>query len=425
MKNTKKIFALSMGVLLLTTACSSGTGSTDDTSEGSTDTTSSDEQVKLTYALWDAKQAPIYEELIKQFEAENPNVTVEMQITSWKDYWTKLETSINGGNTPDIFWLNIPRSKEYIVNDIILPLDDLGLDLSKYPATHVDAYTYEGQIFGIPKDYDTIAMIYNKTLFEENGVPLPTDDWTWEDVRSAAEAISDPEAGVYGIVAPPEWQGGYYETIIQNGSYPFTEDGMSQFNDPAVVEAMEYWYSFAADGLSPSGADLSVTGGAEYVNSGRAGMFPDGSWSMTTFFEQSEYGKENLDVALLPSGTQNGTTSNSIAHVVGSSCEHPDVAKALVAFLSSKESNDFVGESGVTIPAYEGSDAKIAEAYPDKNIAAFLDSVDFAVHLPNFENFSEAQAVEVEYLTKAWNGEMTIKEACALIEEKSNEILAK
>lgn len=416
MKKTLTSLILSLGALSLITSC---------TSTPADNAGGSDEQITLSYALWDAKQAPEYEKLIKDFEAENPNVTVELQLTSWKDYWTKLETSISGGNPPDIFWLNIPRSKDYIKNDIILPLDDLDVELNMLPATHVEAYTYDGKLYGIPKDYDSIAMIYNKTLFEENNVPMPTDDWTWDDVKSAAKAINDPENGIYGMIAPPEWQGGYYETIIQNGSYPFDENGHSQFNDPKVVEAMEYWYSFSKEGLSPSGADLSVTTGAEYMNSGRAGMFPDGSWGMSTFFADSEYGKEHLDVAVLPKGTQNGTTSNSLAHVVSSKSEHPQVAKDLVEFLSSKSSYDHIGETGVTIPAYKGSDLKITSFYPDKNVEAFLTSVEFAKHLPNIDNFSEAQAVEVKYLTKAWAGEISIAEACRLIEEESNEILKK
>ncbi len=422
MKRQHKALALSMGILMLATSCSSPSTDGGTTTEGGT---SSDEQITLTYALWDARQQPVYEAIIKEFEATHPNVTVEMQLTGWADYWTKLETSVSGGNTPDIFWLNEPRVRDYITNDIILPLDELNVEFDKLPQTHLDAYTYEGALYGIPKDYDSIVMVYNKTMFEEKGVPLPTDDWTWEDCRKAAEALNDPANGVYGMIAPPTWQGGYYETIIQNGSYPFTEDNMSNFNDPKVVEAMEYWYSYAADGLSPSGADLSVTRIEEYMTSGRAAMSPDGSWALSTYFVDSEYGKENLDVAILPKGTQNGTTSHALAHVVSSSCENPDVAKELVEFLSSKEAYDAVGKSGTTIPAYAGSDQLIAEQYPDKNIAAFLDSVDFAVHLPNFANFSEAQAVEVEYLTKAWAGEISIAEACQLIEEKSNEVLAK
>ncbi len=395
----------------------------DTTAQDATEAQKSSDKVTITYALWDTGQLPVMQTLADEFEKENPNIHIEIQTTAWKDYWTKLETTVTAGNGPDVFWLNIPRATDYIKNDIIIPLDDLGIDKSKFPETHIEAYTRDGKLYGIPRDFDTVGLYYNKTLFEEAGVPLPTDQWTWDDMKDAAAKLTNKEKGVYGIIASADWQGGYYEAIYQNGSSPFTADGKSNFSDPAVIEALNYWYSFVKDGSSPNAADLANTPAKDMLLSGKVAMIADGSWNATIYFND-DYGKANLDVAMLPKGKVNGTTSNSLGNVIYSKSKHIDEAKKWVTFLSSERANQEVAAAGIVIPSYSGTQDEWINAFPDKNLKAFVDSVKFATHLPNIPNFSAAQNFEYEYLVPVWNGEGTVEDACKIITEKQNEVLS-
>ncbi|EMG27797.1 ABC transporter substrate-binding protein [Listeria fleischmannii] len=153
---------------------------------GSGDANNSDEKV-ITYALWDKEQASVYQQLAKDFEKENKGIKVKFEITPFAQYFTKLETAITGKNAPDVFWVNIPRAPDYINNGVLMPLDDVKFDKDKIPEQYLKAYTSDGKLYGVPKDFDTNALFYNKTMFDEAGVSYPDDTWTWKTWQDAAK----------------------------------------------------------------------------------------------------------------------------------------------------------------------------------------------------------------------------------------------
>ena len=129
---TVAAIAASAAALLALSACSSGAG------------TGSSEDVTISYGIWDQNQQPAMEEIADAFTAEHPNVTVEIQLTPYKEYFTKLQTSVSGGAAPDVFWMNGPNFQLYASNGVLAPLDDQGIEASDYPQGLVDLYTYDG-----------------------------------------------------------------------------------------------------------------------------------------------------------------------------------------------------------------------------------------------------------------------------------------
>lgn len=434
MKKKERILVfLLVLVMVIFSACSNGgtgdvgsSATPDSESKGSdteTEPSVTGEEVVLTYACWDKSQLPVYEELFRKFEEENPGIKVESQLTPWKEYWTKLETSITGSNAPDIFWLNIPRSTDYIINDVILPLDDLSVEFDKFPKAHIKAYTHDGVLYGMPKDFDTMGLWYNREMFDKAGIDYPTDDWTWEDLESTAEKLTDAENDVYGIVAPLTWQGGYYETIYQAGGWTFSEDGKkSGFDDPNTIKGVQFWADLTLNGISPPVEVIANSSAQALFESEKAAMFIEGSYLAPVLFQESDI-KDKIDVARPPKGETWACTSNALAHVISSDTKHPAEAKKLIEYLSTKEANVHVAESGVVIPSYEGSQDAWVKAFPDKNAQIFIDMVEYAVPLPNALNSSAAIEIEGDILARAWNGEITVEEACKEIAQKANEIL--
>nr|MDP9460638.1 extracellular solute-binding protein [Actinomycetota bacterium] len=119
----KSVVAAVVGVALTATACGGGGGGG---GEGGG-------SARLAYALWNPDQAPIMEDLAKEFQKEHPEIEVSVQVTPFDQYFTKLQTAIGGGSGPDVFWLNAPNMALYASNDAVLPLaerikeDDLDL----------------------------------------------------------------------------------------------------------------------------------------------------------------------------------------------------------------------------------------------------------------------------------------------------------
>ena len=146
--------AASAAAVLAFSACSSSAGGE----------SSSGGDVTLSYAIWDENQKPAMEDIAAAFEKENPNVTIDIQVTPYKEYFTKLQTAATGGSAADVFWMNGPNFQLYASNGQLAPLDDAGVDAADYPQGLIDLYTFDGKLYGAPKDFDTVALWYNLSL---------------------------------------------------------------------------------------------------------------------------------------------------------------------------------------------------------------------------------------------------------------------
>ena len=161
---------------------------------------------ELKVAIWDNNQLAGIQEIADEWTAES-GVKVQIDVVDWDNYWTLLEAGASDqSGMPDVFWMHSNVAQMYMENDILLNLDDYiaaddNIDLANYYEGVTDLFTRDdnGSVYALPKDHDTIALLYNKAIFDEYGVDYPTDDWTWEDVRDAAKAITEASEGkVYG-----------------------------------------------------------------------------------------------------------------------------------------------------------------------------------------------------------------------------------
>ena len=95
-------------------------------------------------------------------------------------------------------------------------------------------------MYALPKDVDAIALWYNKELFKQAGVAYPTANWTWNDLTAAAQKLTDPAKGVYGIAAPAEDQANYDNTILQAGGQILSADGKkSGLDSPEAIRGLQ------------------------------------------------------------------------------------------------------------------------------------------------------------------------------------------
>ena len=89
--------------------------------------------------------------------------------------------------------------------------------------------------YAVPKDYDTIALWYNKTLFDEAGISYPDDTWTWADLKDAAKKLTKDDGSQYGFCAGLHNQEGYYNFVYQNGGEIITDDKKSGYDEDKTI----------------------------------------------------------------------------------------------------------------------------------------------------------------------------------------------
>ncbi len=400
---------------------------TEETAASQEETASDGEQVTLSYAVWDSNQAKLIQTLADEFEEANPNIKIDIQVNGWSDYWTALEAAGTGGSLPDTFWMHSNNIYYYGSNDQLLDLTDYIaksdlVDLSNYPQGLDDIYNIDGKQYAIPKDYDTIALWYNKTLFDEAGISYPDETWTWDDLKEAAKKLTKDDGSQYGFCAGLHNQEGYYNFVYQNGGEIITADKTSGYDEEATIAGIEEYFSYVAEGLSPEIYDDQAR--AEAIENGLCAMGLFGSWNLSGF-ASTDFMTENFDCAVLPSSNDGTRASifNGLGNAIAATTEHPDEAWKWVEFLSSKQGQEEQASLGIAISAYNGTADKFSEAYPMFNTQCYIDMVDYAQIRPYSNQTSVWEDKAYELLKDAYAGKEDVKTACENTAAMMNEAL--
>lgn len=385
-----------------------------------------DEAITLTYAFWNVDQEPMMRAMADAFEAKHENIKVEFQITPWDEYWTKLEAGATAGQMPDAFWMHANVIDKYVEAGILAEITpDDAFNPDNYVETVTNIYQRDGKYYAVPKDYDTIALFYNKELFDKAGLSYPDETWTWDTMLENAEKLTDVANGVYGMLAPLQNHQGYYNFIYQNGGCVITDDHKSGFDQPETIEAVQYWYDLADKyGVSPTNAQFEDVAFDTMFANGKAAMAVMGSWKVV-MMEQNDLIKGKYDVAVLPAGKAGKTTMlNGLGHAVSASSKHVDAAIEFVKFLGSEEANKIQGSFGAVIPAYKGTESIFGENYPDLNTDAFYQMAEYATQLPATKSKGSWEKAEKDIARQIFAGTISVEDGCHQIAEKVNEILA-
>ena len=424
----KKVLAVAMAAVMTLSFAACGSKSSDEgekKSEGSKD-------AKLTVAIWDSNQEPGLKEIMNDF-TEETGVEVDIQVTPWGDYWTMLEAATQGGDMPDVFWLHSDQIATYAqYDDILLNLSDKieksdKIDLNNYPENLVNIYKNEaGDQLAIPKDIDTCAVWYNKTMFDEAGIPYPTSDWTWEDFREIAKKLTNPEKNQYGTsIKPGSYQESWYSTIYAYGGEVISEDKTkSGFDNPKTIEAMQLIENIIKDGSMPDYTVVAENNTEELMMAGTVAMTFQGSW-MIPDMASNDFIKENCDIAPLPKGP-NGTKSisNGLGWAASAQGEHTEEAWQLIEYLGSKEAQQKQAELGVTMAAYEGVSDAWKNSHPEFNMQAYLDMLDDAQAYPSSKNTQVWYQVLMERMVDGFSGAKPMDQVCKDFAVEMNQFLA-
>ena len=393
-------------------------------------TGSSKGDVTLTYAIWDKNQEPGMRKMADAFEAKNPGIKVNVEVTAWDQYWTKLDAGATGGSLPDVFWMHPNQAARYSSNSVLMDLTDKIkssklVDLSKFSKDLVKIYENNGKNYGMPKDFDTIGLWYNKTLFDEAGIAYPDETWTWDKLLEVSKKLTNPTKGIYGFGAPLDLQQGFDNFIYQNGGEVISADKTKSTLDTKETKDAIEWYANLSlkDKVSPTNNQFSEVSYSAFFESGKTAMGLFGSW-MLSEFGANEYVAKNCDVAVLPQGKQRATIINGLANCVAESTSHKEEAWKFVEFLGSQEANKIQAESGAAIPAYEGTADAWVNVSKKFNSKVYVDMLPYA-HINAYSKETEAwQNAEKAALIKGFTGEIPVSDACDQAAKKVNEILA-
>jgi len=385
MRRTAKTLGAIAALALALSAC----GGDDDESGGTQPTT---DPTALTAELtwWDTSdptnEGPAFKELITKFNQTYPNVKINYQSVPFGEAQNKFKTAAAAGSgAPDILRAEVAWVPEFASLGYLSALDgtDLLADASDFLPTPMSSNQYNGKTYGVPQVTDTLALLYNKQLFEKAGLTDPPT--TWDEVKTAAAALKD-KAGVDGLYINA---GGYFLLPFMYGEGGDLVDPAAKkivVNSDANVTGVT-----TAQDLVESGAAVKPPAQDSYgtmmtlFKENKVGMIINGPWEVNNIKGAPDFGGlENLGIAPVPAGTvKAGAPVGGHNYVVyaGLPQEKAQAAIAFVKFMSSAESQAFLSEKLGLLPT-RTSAYSLDAVKNNPIVSAFKPVLDAAVARP-------------------------------------------
>ena len=400
---------------------------------------SADGKTHLTFQIWDVAQRDGMQAICDAYTEQNPNVEIEVQVTSWNEYWTKLEAAAISNQMPDIFWMHTNEILKYADYGKIADLTDLYDDTDpEFYEKHYSEVSLsniqgsDGRYYGVPKDKDTVGLVYNKEMFDAAGVAYPDETWTWDDLCEASQKIYDA-TGKYGYMAYGDDQLGYWNFVYQAGGSILTEDKTrANFTDPATKMGMEFYIGLQDNEWCPDQNYFAETAPGTAFFSEKGAMFFEGDWNILSELQNYPEMVGKWDVAVLPkcpnpmNGDGRASISNGLSYATSATNKHLDIVKDVLKFFGSEEGQRIQGESGAAIPAYEGLEETwvgVFDEYPI-DVQPFIDMFDYCVQSVNNAARPEWKTPVSDTLLKIYTGELDIDTGLQTMQEIVDEASA-
>ena len=325
-------------------------------------TTEPIEKVKITIAIEATGDIP--EEFQKQIERFNAfSEIAEASILTYSGadaYETAITGQIAGQNAPDVIWLDGGKKiQEYVANGVIVPLDDyLGDILSGFESSLLEAFKVDGKTYGVPKDYNTSVLFYQKDMFDAAGISVPK---TMNEFTADAKVLT--KGDVFGFGCDPKLN--YLYPFMATYGADFIGSDGSIINEKLQSDAHREALTMLKDLFDNNYATSPFLDNAgwdgELVGNGKVAMLYGGSWITGVIQDTSKTGVAPLPIV-------NG--AYSMLYTAGWSITeqspNKEAAAELIAFISSDDEMVAGNISGlVGLPPKESAMEKLIEAKSD------------------------------------------------------------
>jgi multiple sugar transport system substrate-binding protein len=392
---------------------------------------------EITFSAWGApEELAVWKQIVADFEKANPNIKVNVEVSDWDSYWDKLKTQLAAGTPPDVFAMDAPLFLDYQSRGVLKnlqPYIDQNPDMltGVYPQT-LEAYKTADGYYGLPRDFQTIVLFYNKDMFDKAGVAYPTADWTWDDLRAAAKSLTQDTNGdgkieQYGFVFD-QWdmEPGWSEALWSYGGDILNADHTRTLvGEPKAREAWQMLFDMVFVDKSVPDANTIGQYGSDLFQAGAAAMTPMGHWAVPGYNTAGF----KYDVVPMPKGPAGSATSvNSAGFVVAKDSKNPEAAFEFVKFVMSPAGQTRLAELGFAIPVLKSvaeSPVFLEQKGSSLNQQIFLDSLAFSHMKPVFKGYDEWASVVGDGMGAVWRGEADLNKTLDEIVPQADAVLEK
>jgi multiple sugar transport system substrate-binding protein len=350
--------------------------------------------VTLTYGLWDSNQKPVYQKCADAFHKRNPNITVNIRLQNWGDYWAGLSRGFIAETAPDVFTDHLAKYPQFAQSEVIEPLSTRGHEMGQYlPGLAQLWRTPAGKQYGFPKDWDTVAIVANLGMLQQAGITKqqldsatwnPTDGGSFEKIaahltvdnsgkRGDEPGFNPADVKVYGLGLDP---GGF--TYGQTTWAGFARSLGFQllnknpwgthynYDDPRFAQTIGWWRHMIEKGYMPPLSQARTLGQLPALQGGEVALGIDGDWTVGAYTGTKGV---KFGFSPQPAGPEGSWSMyNGLADAIWVGSKHKPEARKWVNFMASPACQSIVGDAAVVFPAIKSEVPKAVATHRKQGV---------------------------------------------------------
>ena len=345
-----------------------------------------------------AYEDDVHQDAFAAFSDAYPDITLELSTApsgDWNEYLAKVNSRLAAGDPPDL--VGVPTYGQFIAwgrKGLLLSLDefmesDPEFDADDLPPKVLNDYRVGGKLYGMPKGYVTHAVFYNKALFDEAGVDVPTADWTWDDLLDKAKALtggegSDKVFGFYTFTFAPGhehwwWTNGGPGLFDRRGPREFTDPTA---DDPKNIEAVQWLADLRlVHGVAPTSEQLGVEDATSRQLTGRMAMWHGTTIDTVNLLQNTD--KVDWYVVPTPGGYEGAPTASMMwqsGFGIVAKSPYPEACWEFLKFNSVGEGTVIMARTGFQVPSgFSQVGAFLTDELKARGGQVFVDASDYDV----------------------------------------------
>ncbi|MGD0584062.1 MAG: ABC transporter substrate-binding protein [Bacteroidales bacterium] len=342
-----------------------------------------DRENTLRFSSWQSNPSEkrLTDSLLHSFTKKYPDYKVKFELIPG-NYSEKIQLMLGTHSAPQVFYMKEFVAPSYLRYDVLQPLNefierDSSFDINDFYPQFLNAFTKNGKIYGLPKDYNCFVLFYNVDMFKTAGLTEPPADWAeLEEFSRKLTRDSDGDGKIdqYGIVVEPSIDK-LMPFVYQNLGNFQDKDGNLAINTPEFRGALEYYYGLYSKKIATIPTDVSMNNTEEVFGRKRAAMVISGGWFVPQLRDQ--YRDVNYKVAFLPKGKQQATIAFTVSYSSPRENKLKDQTWKLLSYLTGKEGMTLWTSTGIAMPTRKSVAANL-DYVNHPELKYFMGSVDFA-----------------------------------------------
>lgn len=373
------------------------------------------------WVTYNDEQFRIYRKLARQFEDKH-NVKLRISRIPWHGQGEKLMYACNSRQAPDIARMDIGLIAKFAAGKSLLALDEMpGMNLMKkellqaaLESTQVRLPSQGIKTFGIPDEFTTLALFYNKDHFRQAGLDPTQPPGSWNEFLEYGKRLIQYDAQgtvsryPFAMEITPWWSMPF---LYSFGGKIIDDNSLAcKLTDDPAIQALKFQIELTRSkmeaGAWKSGALKPDAG----FKNGKYSMILSGQWNLAQFRNSNV----NYGLALIPGNPHlnipSATNVGGNANVIFKNSKHPRLAFEFLKFLSSVNVQKQLFETLGAIPINNGL-AKSGYEFDDPDVKLFIEQSQFAAPRPKIPGYDKIERIVVSEVETAFQGDRTPREA--------------